>query len=428
MTENDSQWPDAVIERLKAYGERTNKQVGEAANEFAVWLKKEFSVDDPNQEDEYLLTEWSEMFVIETRNLGRGGSGRETTTYVGHIVALDDDIRDQRENKRDSALALFKSNQERAVDEGHIGIVTAKGGQWYINGKGANERVEGSKLPWFAFEHDDLILCLLNTNQGSNNTGKPMAPTSLARNLYFLGSEDNSNSIKMWKVSLNGKSMEADYTLHAPCKIQVVPPTQVGRDILYSNRDFSETIQYTDTFIPEDARHELRPERFLVNDSMHNEFVDLSELVEAHGDRKVRLPSGTTMNPIIITKGYVSSLNKEPAESKFDSTGRSFRMSITSLNLQSRNGRGSLHSEVTIWIPGRMYDEHHPFEFKDDSGTWVPYAERTQVIVVGRLRIRPYNDDMLPSITALGIYVSPRTARPGHAGGDTSLDQFGGDE
>ena len=113
--------------------------------------------------------------------------------------------------------------------------------------------------------------------------------------------------------------------------------------------------------------------------------------------------------------------------SEYDQTGRSYRMNITNLGLQSRNGRDSSSSSVTIWIPGRMHDEGHPFDFKNKDDEWQGYAERTQIIVVGRLRLRPYNDEMQPSIGALGIYVPSRTARPAGGSGSTSTGQFGGD-
>jgi hypothetical protein len=427
--DNNEKWPEAVLERLKAYAERLGISVGEAANQFKAWLKEEFQVDNLDDEDEYLLTEWAEMFVIETRNLGAsGGSSRATTTYVGTMVAIEDSSRDMRESTKDKAVNLFKSNADRAISEKVIGIVTAKEGNWCINGEPTGERVDGSELPWFAFEQGDLILTLLNTNAASNNVGKPMAPTSFSRNLYFLGSEEKSNVIQMWRVSLSGKAMDADYTFYEPCKVQAIPPTQAGRDTLYTNRNFHETVEYTDSFVPENLRAELRPERLLVNDQMHKECVDLSELVEVHSDRKIQLANGNTLNPVVITKGYVSRLNKEPMASEYDSTGRSFRMSITSLALQSRNGRDSPHSEVTVWVPGAMYDNHHPFEFQNVEGNWVPYAERTPVIIVGRLKLRPYNNETLPSLTALGIFVPPRTARPAATGGNTSLGQFGGDQ
>ena len=392
--DNNQQWPDDVVERLKGYAERTEVKLGEAANKFKKWLKEEYSVDDPLTEDSFYLSQWSEQFVIETRNLGGSrSSGRDTSAYVGMFLGIEDSTRDQRANAKESALNLYKTNPDRAIDEGHIGVVTAKEGMWYINGKVSSERVDGSNLPWFGFEHGtDRILCLLNTR----NEGKPMAPTAIARTAYFLGSQEGSNDIQ--------------------------------RDTLYTNRNFHETVEYTDAFVSEGLRAELRPERFLVNDQMHNEVVDLSELAEVHADRKLQLPSGITLNPTVIIKGFVSLLNKEPMNSEYDATGRAYRMNVTSLALQSRNGRDSVHSSVTVWIPGRLHDEHHPFEFKDDNGNLVPYAERTQVILFGRLKMRPYNNEMLPSIGLLGIHVPSRTARPGGGAGTPSLNQFGGDQ
>ena len=424
--ERNRTWPGEVLERLQGYADRTDKKVGQAANEFTDWLRKEFSVGDPLDEETYLLIEWSEMFVIETRNLGGSTtSGRQTTTYVGMIVGIEDTTRDNRANAKETALNMFRSNSDRAIEEKLIGVVTAKEGMWHVNGEVTQEKVDGSNLPWFAFEHGDMILCLLNTNSASKSVGQPMAPTSVSRTLYFLGSEENSNVISQWRVNLSGKSMSAGYNFHTPCKVQAIPPSQEGRDTLYTNRDFHETIEYTDNFLPDNLRNELQPQRFLVNDQMHDVVVDLSELPEAHSDKKIKLPSGMTLNPTVLVKGYVSGMNKAPMNSEYDATGRSYRMDITSLSLQSRNGRGP-QSRVTVWIPGNMFDEQHPFDFQDSDGQWKPYAERTQVIIFGRLKMRPYKEDMLPSLTALGIYVPPRTARPAAISGDTGLDQFGG--
>jgi hypothetical protein len=427
MLENNKEWPASVIERLQGYADRTGISVDEATTHFTKWLGVEFSVDDPSTEDEYLLKEWAEMFGIETRNLGGGGSKRETSAFVGMLVGIEDSSRDMRKNAREKAVNMFRNNQDRAVGEKHIGIVSAKNGVWCVNGTETNEKVEGSKLPWFAFEEGDLLLCLLNTNQASKQVGKPMAPTSISRNLYLLGSPQGDNNISIWKVSTSGKSMDAEYRYHEPCVVQVIPPTQAGRDTVYTNKDFCDTIEYTDNFLPESERVHLKPERFLINDELHNSSVELHNLVDTHADRKIKLPSGITLNPMVIVKGNVSRLNKESMSSEYDVTGRTFRMSVTSLGLQSRSGRESLLSEVTVWIPGKLYDDHHPFEF-NDNGTWKPYAEKTPVIIFGRLKLRPYNNEMLPSITALGIYTFPRTARPAAEGGDTSLSQFGGEQ
>ena len=61
--------------RIAAYAVRTGKTEDEAKVAFAAWLKDEFGVVDMATEDEYLLNEWAEMFVIETRNLGASGGG-----------------------------------------------------------------------------------------------------------------------------------------------------------------------------------------------------------------------------------------------------------------------------------------------------------------------------------------------------------------
>ena len=422
---NSGTLPADVLERLEGYAERMDIKVGEAANKFKEWLKNEYSVDNLFDEDPFYLSQWSEQFVIETRNLGGArSSGRETETYVGMLVGIEDSERDNRQSVMEKALNVFRSNSDRAISEGLIGVLTAKEGVWHINGKASSERVDGSNLPWFGFEHGDMILCLLNTRSGER---KPMAPTSVSRTAYFLGSPEKSNTIQLWRLSLSGKAMDADYEKWTACKIQVIPPSQEGRNTLYTNRDFHEKIEYTDTWLPEHLRKEFTPERLLVNENIHGEFADLGELVEIHSERKVTTATGTTVNPIVITKGYVSLLNKEPMNSEYDQTGRSYRMNITSLGLQSRNGRDSSASSVTIWIPGRMHDEEHPFDFKNKDDEWQGYAERTQVIVVGRLRLRPYNDEMQPSLGAVGIYVPSRTARPAGGSGSTSTGQFGGD-
>jgi hypothetical protein len=424
---NETQWPADVLERLSGYGERVGKKVGEAVNEFSAWLKVEYSVDNPLSEDPFYLTQWSEQFVIETRNLGgSSGGGRETVTFVGMFIGAENENRDQRANVMERAMSVFKSNRSRAVDEGHIGIVTAKGGEWHVNGQPSGERLQGSDLPWFAFEHNDEILCLLNKQ---NDSPKPIAPTSVSRTIYFLGSAEDSNEIKKWRVNVQGNNMDAPYKRWTACKIQVVEPKE-DRDTLYTNRDFAEKVEYTDKWLPETLRRAFSAERLLTDDNMHNEYVDLADLLEAHGERKVIGANGTTYNPVVITKGYISLLNKEPSESTVDPTGRSYRLNITNLGLQSRYGRDSFASSVTVWIPGRMNDEDHPFEYELDGieGNWTPYAEKTQVIIVGRLRIRPYKDEMLPSIGALGIYVPHKTARPSGGTGSTNLNQFGGDQ
>jgi hypothetical protein len=120
----------------------------------------------------------------------------------------------------------------------------------------------------------------------------------------------------------------------------------------------------------------------------------------------------------VVTSGYVTYLNREHMNSDYDPTGRTYRLSI------ARQGV----DPVTVWVPGRLHDEDRIFEYRDRNGEWRHYNEKTQVIVVGQLRLKPYNDEMQPSLTALGVYIPTRTARPAGGKGDTSLNQFGGNQ
>jgi hypothetical protein len=418
---NNGNWPAAVIERLQAYAERTNKKVGEAANEFKAWLKKEYAVDDINDEDDDILTSWSEMFIIETRNFG--GSSRQTSTFVGHIVGIDESIRDYRENIRNKAVSMFRQDSSRAIDEKVIGIVSAKDGVWCVNGEPTKEKVDGDKLPWFGLECDGRNICLLSSgNADSSRNGKPMAPESKSRTLYFLGNDEDNfqTNIRLWKVSLSGDAMKQEYEIGRPVKIQVVLGKKPDSDTVYTNFDFLKTIDYTDSFVDDEDAHLLRGEKFLLNKDMHDLYTDLKDLPDTYDKKKVAWQNGGGYSgPLIIISPIVTRLNTSPNPSDFDQTGRSFRMGVSGFGIDN---------EITVWVPGRVYDDTHPFEFKDQYGEWKPYAERSKIVIFGRLKMRPYNDDMVPSITAYGIYVPPRTARPGVTGGDTSLEQFGGDQ
>ena len=85
---NGSKWPEDVIERLNGYAERNGIKLGEAANKFNKWLKEEFAVDNPFDEDPFYLSQWSEQFVIENRNESAGRQ-QETVTYVGMFIGIE---------------------------------------------------------------------------------------------------------------------------------------------------------------------------------------------------------------------------------------------------------------------------------------------------------------------------------------------------
>ena len=430
---NDWTWPESVTSRLQPYAERTEKSLEEAIREFTEFLKVEYGITDPKVEDEFYLGQWAEQFVIPTRNLGPAtSSGGNTVTWVGHIIGVDEYINDMRENVMKQALSVWEQDSNRAIQEKYIGVVTAKEGLWCVNGEPTKETIvpikEGGGLPWFAFEHDDKILCLLNRNQTSEYKGQPIAPTSFTRTIYFLGNQEGDgfeSNIKEWRINVSGDNMTAHYELHTPCSVQVRSPKDPENDNrLYTNRDFSKTIVYGDNFVSDDMKIELQADRFLPNDRIHKVYAELDDLMEVYDQRKIPKPTGGFYHPYVMTKGYVSRMNKEASDSKYDQTGRSYRLSITSLALQARYGKEGSGAEVTVWIPGRVHDDTHPFEFKNNEGEWQPYAERTQVIVYGKIRLSEFNGVVSPSITAYGIYVPPRTARPGAVGGNTSITQF----
>lgn len=412
-----------IQEKLAAYAVRTGTTEDEAKQAFSEWLKKEFSIESMENEEDYLLNEWAEMFVIETRNLGKsGGGGRETTKFLGHICGLNDSIRDQRQNQREAAILAFRQDKNKAMDNGTIGIVAANPseGVWNINGKPTKDRVEG-ELPWYAFLCDGVAITMLNTNRESKAYGKPMASESKVRYMYFLGntSETFAMDPKMWRVALNGDDMTHKYELGKLCEIEVVPSANTESDILYTNRGFAKSVKYnTDDSIPTQFTDAAR----FWTSAEHNSCVDLSNLIEEYDDRKVAY-NNNFIPPTLITKGYISRMSVEPTDNQYDDTGRNFRISVTSLALQSTYGRESNLAEVTVWVPGRTFDDTHPFEFHNGE-EWVPYAERTQVLICGKVKTRMYREDMVPSITALGIYVPPRTARPGARGGNTDTSQL----
>lgn len=405
--------PEDVMEKLGGYAEKFGIAIGEAANKFHDWLKEEFMVDNPFGEDPFYLSQWCEQFVVETRN-ATAGRQRETVAYVGMFVGTEDEPRDNRKSMYDKAMTMFRNNQDKAINNNLIGVLTAKEGKWCINGNATEEKVNGSDLPWFGFEYNDRILCLLNTRDGKV---RPVAPTSLSKAAYFLGSREGGSDIQMWRVNLQGKAMEANYTQWTAARIHAIEPTKAGADTLYTNNNFHETVEYTDAWLPEGARQSFSAERLLVNAKMHNEYVPLNELLEAHPERKITTNSGMTLNPIVVTRGLVTYLNREPMDSEYDPTGRSYRLQIY--------GQGV--DPVTVWISGSMHDRDNVFQYTDVNGNVRPYNEKTSVIVVGRLKLRPYQNEMQPSMSALGIFIPPRTARPAGGVGDTSLNQFRGE-
>ena len=183
-----------------------------------------------------------------------------------------------------------------------------------------------------------------------------------------------------------------------------------------------ENINYTDEFVDPDMRPDLRAERFWVNEDFHGHYVELDELTECYEANKQALSNGEGyFGPIVLTKGFVVRMSTEPMSSDMDQTGRNFNMDLSSMALQQAHGDD--RAEVRLWIPGAIHDLTHPFEFHDGAG-WAEYAERSTVMVCGRIGLRASGDHFVPKLNVLGIYAIPNRARRRQGGGDTSLSQF----
>ena len=84
--------------------------------------------------------------------------------------------------------------------------------------------------------------------------------------------------------------------------------------------------------------------------------------------------------------------------------------------------------EVQVRVHGFLGAHGHAFEYATDDG-WRRYAEKSTVLVFGRLGMRGVKDseERVPRINALGIYAVPRLAIDAGEGGEFDLDQFRGD-
>ena len=171
-----------MMEKIAAYAVRTGKTEDEAKVAFAAWLKDEFGVVDMATEDEYLLNEWAEMFVIETRNLGASGGGG-------------------RENVRSTASASILTRRGWAGVE-RRGCVRLEGRPSAV-GDGARVRNTCARLPvakggkpvsdgcryWRSLPRrwGDRQLVRSLRRQVSTRSGRPMSGTSAGGSKAYVG-------------------------------------------------------------------------------------------------------------------------------------------------------------------------------------------------------------------------------------------------
>ena len=97
-------------------------------------------------------------------------------------------------------------------------------------------------------------------------------------------------------------------------------------------------------------------------------------------------------------------------------------LSLSNVALQSIHGQGR-KSEVTGWVSGACYDLSNPFVARkgDEEIEW---AEKSTVIVVGRIGMSIQDGEEVPKLNVFGVYADPRRIRRRQEGGDTNMEQF----
>ena len=425
--ESTDEWPDEVRKRLEAYAERTGASLGDVTGDFVVYLRSDFGIEDWRDEDEDLIIDLSEGFFMETRRKKGGGGG--TVEYVGHFTGVAGKWSDRRENMRTKLCKAYQSNSDAAIDSGGVGVFSSKEGKWYIQTKNGlvdtGEEVVEGQMPRDSFRCGEILLGMLVKNTESANYGKPFPCYDSTRYIYFLGNEKGAfeDEIRLLRVSAKP---DDEVLIGVPCKFQGKPMREDASDgwddVVEVWDDWTDNITYTDEFVEPDLRRDLRAERFWASEDFHEHYVELDELVEAYESKKQAMSNGDGhFGPVILTKGFVARMSTEGQASDYDQTGRNFSMDISSMALQQ--AYGDERAEVRLWISGACNDLTHPFEFRDEAG-WVEYAERSVVLVCGRIGLRVVGDHYVPKLNVMGVYAIPNRSRRRQSGGDTGLGQF----
>lgn len=409
--------PKGVMLRLGAYAERTNKTIEDAKKMYLEYITTHYGCDSPADEDEDLLVDWAEQVFTETRKQS-GGSSKNLSTWVGSFLGVQDRKRDRLANIVQSNLKLYADDPSEAIGSGRLGAYEKTGTVWSLHTKDGVKKLEASsdENPPYGLQSGSDWVCLTSYN------GDPAPYKRMGRYAYFLGHEEEqlvkNNKVSLWRVDLTNELTELNIQQGRPCKIQVVPPKDNAReafkDVLgvYSNFE----IEYTDEFLPEDVRPLLQPSKFWTLPAFHEYYVPIDELDDAYERGKQSGDIGgerRQWGPLVITRGLVTSLNSEPRESDFDPEGYNYSMTLSS----------SITGDVQCWIAGAVGNLTQPFVAGWGEEAF-EYAERSTVLVFGRLGMKEYNGIVSPKISVMGVFADPRRSRQRATGGDTGVGQF----
>jgi len=421
--------PDGVMERINAQAERTNKSVEVVTEQYLNYIKDEFGCENPYEQDEDLLEDWAESCFVVHRSSGGGGGG---VTFLGSIIGIGDKKNDRLENLRALYIREFSNDPAQMIDSGRLGVYTDVDGKWRLLTDQEPQDTEQSteEAPEYAFRADGKWVTFV-----SKNGRKPYSSTRMGRYLWFLGNEESDfmkGKLELWRLDATNDNADAVYQLGRSCRIKARLPRENApdflKDVLETNNNFAESIEYTDTFLDEDDRYVMHPNIYWMDKSEafgdgHNMYVPLDGLAEAY-DTRSRTFEGRDgkqgrAGPLVFTKGTVCRMSTEPRENEYDQEGYNFSMSLTTT---------SMSDEITCWISNAAERGGEPFMagWGEDG---IPYAERSTVLVFGRIGMRVADGKSTPRLNVYGVYADPQRARRRVGGGDTSVDQFkGGDE
>lgn len=427
----EKEWPDEVMKRFKMQAERTSESVEQVIEAFLKLIKKEWECDDWTKEDDDLLIDWSEQMVMVDRKSGSSGGGSNTVTFVGEWLGAEGSTRDRNTWVLSNATRKFEEDPNGAVSEGLVGHYYKQDGEWVINTK--NEQMKtnepDTEKPTLGFRSGNDWICLLWPS------GAPRAPVNIGRYYHFRGNEIGAfvknGDIQNWRVDMTGENKDLKIDIGRPVKIQVrvsKSKKPEWQDVLGVSWNFAETIEYTDEWVDEDKKSLLNPFKFWIQEDYAADlYVPLTELEDAYdaGKRTFSTSDGGegTTGPLVVTKGVVTRMSTSGNESEWDETGRNYSLHISSPFLQEMHPKGR-RSEVACWVSGGCHDVTHPFSFRDiDDELW-GYAERTSVLVFGRLKMRIQDGDKIPQFNVMGVFTDAQHARRRVDGGDTGKEQF----
>ena len=429
--EKQTEWPAEVMERFQMQAQRTDEDVHKVVEAFVKHIASEYGCEDWQKEDIDLLIDWSEMMFMEDRKSNVSGGGGETITFVGEWVGVDEKSADRNGWSVRRATQEWQDDPNNALSSGLVGHYYVEGSVWCIS-TGEKQIVteeSADEQPIMGFKVGDDWLCLLS------KAGRPYPATRMGRYYYFLGNEKgafvNKGDIKLWRVDLTGENRNLKVHTGMPVEIQVRMPTTTNeafQDVLGTNFNFNETMKYTNEWCPEAQRAFLNPFKLWTDEDFVGDlYVPLHELDEAYEARKRHFKgrdgNDGTVGPDVIVKGRVTRMSTDGRDSEWDETGRNFSLSITSKGLEDTHGTGN-QSEVACWVSGACHDLTHPFHFMDvDDELW-GYAEKSTVLVHGRLKIRVNDGVRFPQISVRGIYADNKRSRRRVGGGDTDSAQF----